>query len=146
MSSARRPWALVAIALAGLAALGFAVFTLVNRQRVEVGGGVQASDVDLRNAYTGLCETRSLVEADPAGARDLFYGEVHSPLHDIARRAQEADRAVAARMLEAKNDTEQAFNTSAPPAGTAAALDRLLTSTEEALRSIAVTPSACKSA
>jgi hypothetical protein len=110
-----------------------------------VGGGVQAADADLKAAYAGLCETRSLVDTDLAGARDLFYGTVHSPLHDIARRAQEADRAVAARMLEAKNDTEQAFNTSAPTADTAGALDRLLPRTEEALRSIGVTTSACRS-
>lgn len=133
------------MAVGGLAAVGFAVFSLTGRQQVEVGGGVRASDADLKEAYAGLCETRSLVHTDPAAARDLFYGTVHSPLHDIARAAQGADRAVAARMLEAKNDTERAFNTPAPAAETAGALDRLLPRTEEALRSIGVTTSACES-
>ncbi|MEX0790956.1 MAG: hypothetical protein WD178_09300, partial [Actinomycetota bacterium] len=107
--------------------------------------GVPATESVFRDAYSDLCRTRSLAGSDLGGARDLFYGKVHSPLHDIARSAGDADRSAAARMLEAKNDLEQAFNMSAPAAETIDALSRLLTQTREALISIGVTTSSCAS-
>ncbi|HEU4868029.1 MAG TPA: hypothetical protein VFV09_09895 [Actinomycetota bacterium] len=134
---------LIVLVLLGLAAVGFAVYSQTAGKPDAAGDGVQTSDEVLETAYTDLCETRSLAGADVEEARGQFYGKVHSPLHDIARKAEEADRAVAARMLEAKNDVEQSFNTSAPAEETTAALDLLLTRTAEALNSIEVTTSVC---
>ncbi len=127
------------LVILGLAAVGYAVYSGTSAP----GETVQSADVVLRDAYTDLCRTRTLAGSDTRQARDLFYGKVHSPLHDIARSAGDADRSVAARMLEAKNDVERSFNTSAPAAQTTAALDRLLASTREALISIGVTTSTC---
>ena len=129
----------------GLSGVGLAVYSQTAGKPDPAGAGVQTSDEVLQAAYTDLCETHSLAGGDVEEARRQFYGRVHSPLHDIARKAEEADRAVAARMLEAKSDVERSFNTSAPADATMAALDRLLTRTAEALNSIEVTTSGCKS-
>ncbi|HYO00249.1 MAG TPA: hypothetical protein VEU28_11295 [Actinomycetota bacterium] len=131
------------LAVLGLAAVGYALYSQTAGGPAGPSGRTSTSDGDLRTAYADLCRTRSLTDTDLEGARDQFYGEVHSPLHDIAREAEDANRSVAARMLEAKNDVELAFNTSAPAADTADALDRLLVRTEEALISIGVTTSGC---
>lgn len=135
---------IVLVAL-GLAGVGMAVFFRSAGKPDPSGPGGQASDEALRTAYSDLCETRALAGEDVDEARGQFYGRVHSPLHDIARQTEEADRAVAARMLEAKNDVERSFNTSAPAEATTAALDRLLARTGEALNSIGVTTSGCTS-
>ena len=142
---AARPWLLIVLTVLGLAGVGFALYSQTAGKPDAAGTGVQTSDEVLRVAYAGLCETRSLAGDDLDEARGQFYGRVHSPLHDIARKAEEADRAVAARMLEAKNDVEQSFNTFAPAEATTAALDLLLTRTAEALNSIGVTTSGCTS-
>lgn len=140
-----RPRLLIVLVLLGLSGVGFAVYSQTAGKPDAAGAGVQTSDEVLLAAYADLCETRSLAGGDVEEARGQFYSKVHSPLHDIARKAEEADRAVAARMLEAKNDVEQSFNTSAPADATTAALDRLLTRTAEALNSIGVTTSSCNS-
>lgn len=97
----------------------------------------------MREAYAGLCETRTLAQASPGVARDQFFGQVHSPLHDIAREVQGRDRARTARFLEAKNDVEQAFNDGTTGRPLTGALDRLLAQTGEALRLLGVTTSTC---
>lgn len=131
---------MILLAVLGLAAIGYAVYQGAAQ---SPGQGAPTADSILRNAYGDLCRTHALADSDVDEARDLFYGRVHSPLHDIARRAEDSDRSVAARMLEAKNDVEQSFNASAPAARITAALDQLLASTEEALISIGVTTSTC---
>ncbi len=140
----RRRWRAVAfLALLGLAAV--AGFLYVSRLQGSGGPveGTQLTREELKGAYSELCRVRLLSETDVEQATDLFYGRVHSPLHDIARGAGEVDRAAAARLLEAKNDVERALNQSAPGPDTTAALDRLLPRTAQALRSVGVTPSAC---
>lgn len=145
MDNPKGAWPLIALVVLGLAGVGFAVWSQTAGNPETTGNGAEIADEDLRTAYSDLCETRSLAGGDVGKARRQFYGKVHSRLHDIAREAEEADRAVAARMLEAKNDVEQSFNTSAPAEDTIAALDRLLTRTAEALNSIGVTTSGCAS-
>ena len=98
----------------------------------------------MQQTFALLCRTRALAQSRPVDARELFYGRVHSPLHAIAAEAGEADRTVAARMLEAKNDVERALAAEPPAPATVPALDRLLASTEQALRSVEVTTSSCE--
>lgn len=131
-----------------LAVLGFAVLAVFLWMRFGssegiVVGGQRLTGDEVRGVQDDLCRTRQLAPANPAGAGDLFFGRVHSPLHVIARAVEEADRPAAARLLEAKNDVERAFNAGAGGAQAAAALDRLLPSLAEALRSVGVTPSTC---
>ncbi len=141
---AKRAW-IVGLLLLGLGTVGLAVYRLVSTDPAQGNGGVDVSDAELRTAYLELCGTRTLIEEDAERAGDQFFGRVHSPLHIIAARAQDRDRAVAARMLEAKNDVERSFNDRAPAGETALALDRLLVRTQQALISIGVTPSTCDS-
>lgn len=106
--------------------------------------GTRMSEGQLQDVYADLCRTRALAEPRTAAARDLFFGRVHAPLHLIARASEDQSRPVAARMLEAKNDVEAAFNGEATGRSIAVALERLLTSTAEALRSLGVTTSNCE--
>lgn len=130
------------------AALGLALVGLFFYLRTsqapggEVAGGMTAGELD--RTYGQLCGVRELAASEVDAARDLFFGQVHSPLHVIAAAAGEQDRRAAARMLEAKNDVESAFNTGASAPDVAGRLDRLLTTTAEALRSVGVSPSTCE--
>ncbi|HEX2054589.1 MAG TPA: hypothetical protein VHJ78_12800 [Actinomycetota bacterium] len=126
----------------GLAAI-VAFFYLRAQGNPQAGDSSSASS-DLARSYTDLCRVRTLAETDVEGAANLFFGRVHSPLHVIAAEAQNRDRAVAAGMLEAKNDVETAFNQRRPAAAVTTALDRLLATTAQALRSIGVTSSTCE--
>lgn len=132
------------LALLGLAAVAGFLYLGQSQDSGALVQGTQLTREELKGAYSDLCRVRSLSETDVEEATDLFYGRVHSPLHDIARAAGEVDRGVAARLLEAKNDVERALNQGASGPDTAAALDRLLPRTEQALRSVRVTPSTCR--
>ncbi len=141
---ARRWWPVILLGVMAPAALaGFLYLRSVQPSGIS-GGANRVSDEQLQDAYAELCRTRALAATDLPAARNLFFGRVHSPLHAIAQAAEEADRPAAARMLEAKNDVEQALNEHAPATHIAPALDRLLTSTAEALRSVEVTTSNCQ--
>jgi hypothetical protein len=105
--------------------------------------GTNLTEDDMKTTFTDLCRVQTLAESDVGQARDLFFGRVHSPLHEIAAAAGEADRAVAARLLEAKNDVERAFNQGASEDEAVLAVGRLLPRTEQALRSVGVTTSTC---
>ncbi len=57
--------------------------------------------------YDRLCTSAALAaDDDPGAARELFEGEVHGPLHDLAAATTEVDRDVASRLLEAKQAVE----------------------------------------
>ena len=83
-------------------------------------------------AGTGLCEAAMKAEGgDAAGAGTVFYDTVHQPLHDLAAEVSEVDRAVPARLLEAKEAVESALDTAQPDP--ADAWQTLLAATDEAL-------------
>jgi hypothetical protein len=107
--------------------------------------GTNLTREELQTVYSDLCRVQTLARADLGEARDLFYGRVHSPLHEIARATGEVDRTVAARLLEAKNDMEAAFSPGGSQSQAAGAVGRLLPQTEQALRSVEVTTSSCRS-
>jgi hypothetical protein len=92
-------------------------------------------------AYQGLCSARSLVEEDLGRARDVFYGQAHTTLHLLADETTEKSRPLAARLLEAKNRTEQYLG-GTEPANAAAAMDDLLAVSREALIFLGV-PARC---
>lgn len=126
------------LVLSGLIALGLGWYLTEGRSPGDPAGSDR-----LWGTYVELCETRSLATTSPEAARDLFFGQVHSPLHDIARAVEERDRTRAARFLEAKNDVELALNDGATGTRLAGSLDRLLTQTGEALRLLGVTTTVC---
>lgn len=56
---------------------------------------------------TGLCEVAALLPDDASAATDLFWGEVHQPIHGVAAELQELDAPLAGRLLVAKNAVEE---------------------------------------
>ncbi len=83
-------------------------------------------------AYAGLCTARSAARSgDVVEARRAFLDRSHQPLHELAAQATERDRAVAARLLEAKEAVEASLGRSSPTA--AADLDGLVDATGAAL-------------
>lgn len=83
----------------------------------------------------GLCRSSAAVSSgDIAGADQVFADTIHGPLHDIAREAGAVDRAMAARVLEAKQAVEQDLERSQPDPGVLGPnLDRLISTTRAAL-------------
>ncbi|HEX2064101.1 MAG TPA: hypothetical protein VHE80_06740, partial [Acidimicrobiales bacterium] len=67
---------------------------------------VEASG-DYARAYAGLCTARSAARSgEVASAGNAFSDRAHQPLHELAARAAERDRAAAGRLLEAKQAVE----------------------------------------
>jgi len=79
---------------------------------VLTGCSGSGGDDPYRSAGSGLCEAAGKAEAgDTAGAEELFYDIVHQPLHDLAAATSEVDRALAGRLLEAKEAVESGLDT-----------------------------------
>lgn len=103
------------------------------------GGSDTADPYSL--ALSGLCEVSTAAESgDIAGAEELFYDIVHRPLHDLAAETTEADRAVAARLLEAKEAVESAIDTQSDLID---AVRTLIAATGEALAATGHDPLPC---
>ncbi len=125
---------LVAVAvLAALAGSGVVVLAM--------GGGEdsRAPAVDTGGrygqAYAGLCAARSAAAAgEAAGAREVFFDRAHQPLHELASGAAAYDRAVAARLLEAKEAVEAGLIQLRP--SLVADLDHLLSATASAAEAV----------
>ena len=80
-------------------------------------------------SFAGLCAALAAAEAgDLDGAAQVFD---HGPLHELAAKATEIDRAVAARLLEAKEQVEAATTDDST---TSASLTSDLTALAEATR------------
>ncbi len=86
-------------------------------------------------AYAGLCAARSAAAAGSVpAARQAFFDRAHQPLHELASDAADADRAVAARLLEAKEAVEAGL--SQPGPSFVSDLDRLLAATASAAEAV----------
>ena len=94
-------------------------------------------------AYRGLCRSRSLIEENLGRARDVFYGEAHTSLHQLADETTEKSRPLAAKLLEAKNRTEANLGGTAPTSA-AASMDELLRVAREALIFLGVPTRPCE--
>ncbi len=94
-------------------------------------------------AVQGLCLARSQADADPKSVRGTFYDRSHEPLHTLARAMEPIDRALAARLLEAKEAVEADVNTQPLPATSAADLDHLIEVTGQVLQRLAIPAIPC---
>jgi hypothetical protein len=99
-----------------------------------------AGDTALRDAITGLCEAAEAAKASVPKARVVFYDRSHDQLHELARRAQERDRAVTADLLVAKESVERDFLSPRSWPRVAGDLDRLDQAARAALRAVAIQP------
>jgi hypothetical protein len=124
-----------------------AVVALILSRRGASGGGPDAGGKDLTPdaltaTYSGLCTSRALVETDLDAARDVFYSRSHGTLHLMASELAKTDRPLTAELLEAKNQVEQQLRGVVPQTA-AAALDRLMSISKEALISLGMTSPSC---
>ena len=91
----------------------------------------------LVDAHAALCEA----VAEPARARTLFFDRSHDALHTVAGAVGDGDRALAARLLEAKQIVESELEASRP--GRPEDLRRLADVYRTALGRLAITAAPC---
>lgn len=86
-------------------------------------------------SYAGLCAGIAAADAGDLEGVDKVFD--HGPLHELAARATEIDRAVAAQLLVAKEKVESAMsNDATTPPSLAAALNALAEATRQAQRTV----------
>lgn len=95
-------------------------------------------------SFAGLCAARQAANAgDVAGAKASFD---HGPLHALAAKAEDADRAVAANLLENKEHLESLTKKpDVDPGELAAALNDLINATRGAQRATGEPETNCES-
>ena len=94
-------------------------------------------------AYLGVCSALGAAKTgDTDEARTIFDDEAHGPLHDLAAEVGKEDRAVAARLLEAKQATESAVSGTDDDA-LRPALERLAAATGDAVTEVEGEPGPC---
>ena len=94
--------------------------------------------------YRSLCEAQTRASGgDVQGAALLWVNRVHGPLHPLAADASKTDRAVAGRLLRAKEAVEAAWQ--AKPAEAPGGLTELAEATRAAVRTVdGRDPGACQ--
>ena len=97
-------------------------------------GKSAAADDAYGRALAGLCVARAEARRTPTRVRTTFFDRSHDTLHRLARALENVDRALTARLLEAKNVIEADVAFDPPSASLAADLDRLITATRAGLR------------
>ena len=123
---------LVAVALAGVVALGASVMDRGGDDTAAPPATIDPAFVKVRDDIcAAVARARS---GDAPGAGSVFRGRVHQPLHQLAAATQARDRAVAARLLEAKAGVETSLD---PPQPTLADdLDELALAAGRAISSL----------
>ena len=97
----------------------------------------------VEEAVRGLCEAREEAADDVKSARATFYDRSHEPLHGIARALEAVDRAMVARLLQAKEAVEAGLAAATPPPSLTADLDVLLQVSRASLARLSVLPPSC---
>ncbi len=94
-------------------------------------------------AFVGLCLARASAPIDVNTARSTFYDRSHDALHSLASDLASVDRALAARLLEAKQAVESDFGAEPAPPSLGPDLDRLLEVTGQALARLSLPAPPC---
>jgi hypothetical protein len=108
-------------------------------------GKSAAADTAYGRALAGLCVARDQAAHTPTRVRTTFFDRSHGTLHVLARALQNVDRALTARLLEAKNRIEVDLAFDRPPTSLAADLDTLIADTRAGLRRLGEPAPACTS-
>ena len=107
-------------------------------------GSTASNDDPYAQLYQGLCQARAQA-SQPEAAREIFFDRVHRPLHELATEAAGADRAAAAKLLEAKQAVER--DLADDPQLLPGDLDRLTEATRRAIPATGrPTPDPCQEA
>lgn len=95
-------------------------------------------------AVQGLCEAEVLASGgQPDEARRVFQDQSHAYLHELAAQLQERDRALAAQLLETKQQVEGALQGGANPEILPGLIGGLRAVVESALASMGVANVGC---
>lgn len=119
----------VLTAILGLAACGSETQVAPNP-----AGGELAEHA--RRATDGLCTIAGGFTEDLEGASGAFYDRAHDSLHEIAATVEDVDRAVAARLLVAKERVEEDLRAPTLPETFAEDVAELLGTTRDALAAL----------
>ncbi len=108
------------------------------------GGSTASNDDPYAELYQNLCQARAQAR-QPEAAREIFFDRVHQPLHELATETAGADRAAAAKLLEAKQAVER--DLAHDPEALRGDLDRLAEATRRAIPATGrATPDPCQEA
>jgi len=137
----------VSIALVVLGVVGLVgSFTFLK----NVGGGAtitvqgqEFQEEELQDAVAALCTARNQATGDPEAAQTTFLDRAHVPLHVIAAAVEDEDRAVSARLLEAKQTVEERFASKGDGDRLAEDMEDLLAVTVDALETLDIPASSC---
>lgn len=137
--SAAPPVGLVLIAAGIVVSIGSFTFLTTDAPEHPHAGALD-TERSYRDSVQALCEAS---RAEPDAAAALFVDRVHGPLHVLADEIASEDRAVAARLLEAKQSVESALEPETGRARLRAELDRLIDATVAALSVVDLEVEAC---
>jgi len=138
----QRPSAALVTAAMALAAVGGCAAPGAAPGPARPDAGVAPADQRLVAAVAALCDARRQAGTTVPTARQTFYDRSHDAMHELARRAEQADRPAAARLLEAKNAVELDFLYPRTWARLAGDLARLDDAARAALGALAIRPPA----
>lgn len=106
-------------------------------------GGEEFSETELQDAVVGLCSARESATEDVDGAETAFLDRAHEPLHVLVAAIEDDDRALAGRLLVAKQVVEAEFDGDRDPQELEQDMDELLSVTVEALEVVGIEAHAC---
>lgn len=98
-------------------------------------GGGDADRSTEADALAGVCETLSAASTGD-DVRRPFYDDAHEGLHTLASDVTDLDRAVAARLLRAKERVESALDEQFPQEQITSMVQNLAEATQDAVRVI----------
>ena len=135
---------LVVVGIAGIiAALTFLDGTSLSGGRSITVQGQEHTEAELGDAVLAICDARDAAQDDPDTANEIFIDRAHVPLHVIVVAVEDDDRALAGRILEAKQKVEQDLIEEVPSEVLARDLASLNDSASLGLERLSMTPPSC---
>lgn len=134
--------ALVVIGLVGLVG-SFTFLQNIGGGNTITVQGQEFEEEELQDAVTAICTARNEAPTDPDAAEVAFLDRAHIPLHVIAAAVEDEDRALAGRLLEAKQAVEEEFAGKTDPDELTEGFEELLVVTVEALKVLEIPASEC---
>lgn len=134
----------VSIALLVLGIVAFVgAFTFLRGGEASITvDGRQVTEGDLEEAVFALCLVRDGAEQVEA-ADATFQDRAHGPLHDLVTAVEDDDRALAARLLIAKQAVENGLTGTTDPEQLAEDTERLISVTGDALQTVGMEVPEC---
>ena len=105
--------------------------------------GREFEEEQLVDTVAAICTARNEASSDTEAAQRAFLDRTHLSLHVIGAAVEDEDRALAAELLEGKQDVEEEFAGKADPDELVDQLEELLAVTVEALEVLEIPASTC---